>query len=57
MSAEFQGIERLDIVAARNAVPFYESVGYRRVDNETATIEDVDVEFVRMLRRLADAGG
>ena len=54
LSAQFQGIEKLDIVAARNAVPFYESVGYWRLDDEVTTIEDVDVVFVRMRKHLAD---
>jgi putative acetyltransferase len=54
LSAQFQGIERIDIVAARNAVPFYESVGYWRLDDEVTTIEDVDVVFVRMRKHLAD---
>jgi len=58
LSAEFQGIGELDVVAARNAVSFYESIGYRRIEDETATMGDVDVTFVRMRRRLAaDAGG
>lgn len=52
LSAEFQGILELDIIAAQNAVPFYESVGYWRLDDEVATIEDVDLDFVRMRRRL-----
>jgi len=52
LSAEFQGIVELDIIAARNAVPFYESVGYWQLDDEVATIEDVDLDFVRMRRRL-----
>jgi GNAT superfamily N-acetyltransferase len=52
LSAEFQGISELDIVAAQNAVPFYESVGYWQLDDEVATIEDVDLDFVRMRRRL-----
>ncbi|AQL42717.1 hypothetical protein BV210_08330 [Halorientalis sp. IM1011] len=55
LSAQFQGIEKLDIVAARNAVPFYESVGYWRLDDEVTTIEDVSVEFVRMRKHVADA--
>jgi len=56
LGAEFQGIVELDIVAAQNAVPFYESVGYWQLEDEVATIEDVDVDFVRMRRRLdADA--
>jgi len=45
LSARFQGIEEIDIVAARNAVPFYESVGYWRLDDEVTTIDDVDVAF------------
>ncbi|WP_299268898.1 GNAT family N-acetyltransferase [Halorientalis sp.] len=54
LSAQFQDIEQLDVVAARNAVPFYESVGYWQLDDEVTTIEDVDVVFVRMRKRLAD---
>jgi putative acetyltransferase len=54
LSAQFQGIETIDIVAARNAVPFYESVGYWRLDDEVTTIEDVDVVFVRMRKHVAD---
>jgi len=33
-------------------VSFYESIGYWRLDDEVATIDDVEVEFVRMRRRL-----
>ncbi|WP_193767603.1 GNAT family N-acetyltransferase [Halorientalis pallida] len=54
LSAQFQGIETIDIVAARNAVPFYESVGYWQLDDEVTTIEDVDVVFVRMRKHLDD---
>ncbi|WP_136716993.1 GNAT family N-acetyltransferase [Halorientalis salina] len=52
LSAEFQGVLELDIMAARNAVPFYRSVGYWRLDAEVTTIDDVDLEFVRMRKRL-----
>lgn len=55
LSAEFQGLVELDIVAAQNAVPFYESVGYWALDGEVTTIEDVDLEFVRMRKRLDQA--
>jgi putative acetyltransferase len=54
LSAQFQGIENIDIVAARNAVPFYESVGYWQLDDEVTTIEDVDVVFVRMRKHMVD---
>ncbi|SDF30664.1 GNAT family N-acetyltransferase [Halorientalis regularis] len=54
LSAQFQGIEQIDIVAARNAVQFYESVGYWQLDDEVTTIEDVSVEFVRMRKHVAD---
>jgi putative acetyltransferase len=52
LSAEFQGIVELDIIAAQNAVAFYQSVGYWQLEDEVATIEDVDLDFVRMRRRL-----
>ena len=52
LSAEFQGIVELDIIAAQNAVPFYQSVGYWQLEDEVATIEDVDLDFVRMRRQL-----
>ncbi|WP_246985068.1 GNAT family N-acetyltransferase [Halorientalis marina] len=52
LSAEFQGIVELDIIAAQNAVTFYQSVGYWQLEDEVATIEDVDLDFVRMRRRL-----
>ncbi|MFB6143448.1 MAG: GNAT family N-acetyltransferase [Halorientalis sp.] len=54
LSARFQGIEELDIVAARNAVPFYQSVGYWQLEDEVVTVEDVDVEFVRMRKDLTE---
>lgn len=54
LSAAFQDIAELDIVAARNAVDFYESVGYWRLDEEVTTIDDVDLELVRMRKRLDD---
>jgi GNAT superfamily N-acetyltransferase len=57
LSARFQGIEEIDIVAARNAVPFYESVGYWRLDDEVTTIDDVDVAFVRMRKHVDVDGG
>lgn len=53
LSAEFQGIHELDILAARNAVPFYESLGYWQLGDEVTTIDDVDLELVRMRKRLA----
>lgn len=53
MNARFRGIDELDVVSARNAVSFYRSVGYWELDEEVATIEDVDVEFVRMRKTLA----
>lgn len=52
LSAEFQGILELDVMAAQNAVPFYHSVGYWRLDDEVTTIEDVDLELVRMRKQL-----
>ena len=52
LSAEFQEIVELDVMAAKNAVPFYESVGYWRLDDEVTTIEDVDLELVRMRKDL-----
>jgi GNAT superfamily N-acetyltransferase len=52
LSAEFQGIEELDIMAAVNAVPFYKSVGYWELDDEQTTIGDVDMKFVRLRKHL-----
>jgi GNAT superfamily N-acetyltransferase len=52
LSAEFQEVERLDIMAAVNAVPFYESAGYWELEDEETTIEDVDMKFVRMRKQL-----
>ncbi|MFD1586565.1 GNAT family N-acetyltransferase [Halorientalis brevis] len=52
LSAEFQGIVELDVMAAKNAVAFYRSVGYWRLDDEVTTIEDVDLELVRMRKDL-----
>ncbi len=54
LSAQFHDIEDIDVVAARNAVPFYESVGYWQLDDEVTTIEDVDVVFVRMRKHIAE---
>jgi len=54
LSARFQGIDELDIVAARNAVGFYQSVGYWRLEDEVVTVEDVDVSFVRMRKDLRE---
>lgn len=53
-SARLRAITELDIVAARNAVGFYESLGYWRLDEEVTTIEDVEVEFVRMRKDLSE---
>lgn len=53
-SARVQGIAELDVVAARNAVGFYESLGYWRLDEEVTTIEDVEVEFVRTRKDLSE---
>ncbi len=55
LSAEFQEIVELDVMAAKNAVPFYRSVGYWRLDDEVTTIEDVDLELVRMRKQLDPA--
>jgi len=52
LSAEFEGSTELDVMAAKNAVPFYESVGYWELDDEVTTIEDVDLELVRMRKHL-----
>jgi N-acetylglutamate synthase-like GNAT family acetyltransferase len=52
LSAEFQEISELDVMAARNAVPFYKSVGYWQLDDEVTTIEDVDLELVHMRKDL-----
>jgi len=54
LSAKFQDIEVLDIMAAVNAVPFYKSVGYWELEDEVTTIEDVDLELVRMRKGLDD---
>jgi len=54
LSAKFQDIEVLDIMAAINAVPFYKSVGYWELEDEVTTIEDVDLELVRMRKGLDD---
>jgi putative acetyltransferase len=54
LSARFQEVPELDIMAAKNAVPFYRSVGYWRLDDEVTTIDDVDLELVRLRKRLDD---
>jgi putative acetyltransferase len=54
LSAEFQDIGTLTIMAALNAVPFYESVGYWNLEDEVTTIEDVDLELVKMRKNLDD---
>ena len=52
LSAEFQGVLELDVMAAQNAVQFYRSVGYWQLDDEVTTIEDVDLELVHMRKQL-----
>jgi ribosomal protein S18 acetylase RimI-like enzyme len=56
--AGMRDIDELDVVASLNAVPFYESLGYWRLDTEPRDIGGVDVDFTVMRKRLdADEPG
>ncbi len=55
MRARMRGIHELAVVASLNATAFYESLGYRQVDTETRSIDDVDIEFAEMSKRLDTA--
>lgn len=52
MSAAFDGCETLSVVSSLNAVPFYESLGYQRVENQSRTIDGVDIDFTLLRKDL-----
>jgi putative acetyltransferase len=54
-SARIVGCETLTAVAARNAVPFYERVGYTAVETQDRTIDGVELPFVCMRKDLDEA--
>jgi N-acetylglutamate synthase-like GNAT family acetyltransferase len=54
MSAAFDGCERLSVISSLNAVPFYESLGYDRVEKRSRTINGVDIEFTLLRKDLTD---
>lgn len=47
-SARFSGIDRLTVVSSVTAVPFYEALGFQRIDTREKAIEGVTLPFVTM---------
>jgi putative acetyltransferase len=54
MSAAFDGCTVLSVISSLNAVPFYESLGYDRVEDRSRTIDGVDIEFTLLRKDLTD---
>ncbi|MFB6189572.1 MAG: N-acetyltransferase family protein [Halapricum sp.] len=52
MSAAFADCETLSVVSSLNAVGFYESMGYARVEALSRTIDGVDIEFTLLRKDL-----
>ncbi|MUV89279.1 GNAT family N-acetyltransferase [Halapricum sp. CBA1109] len=52
MSAAVAGCTALSAVVSLNAVPFYETVGYERVEPCSRTIDGTELDFVRMRKQL-----
>ena len=50
--AGMRDIDELDVVASLNAVPFYESLGYWRLETETRDIGGVEIDFAVMRKHL-----
>jgi len=52
MSAAFDGCAQLAVVSSLNAVPFYETLGYDRIEQRSRTIDGVDIEFILLRKDL-----
>ena len=52
VSATLSGSETVAVIASRNAVEFYESLGYDRDESRIRSMTDQDLTFVRMVRTL-----
>lgn len=44
--ARMYGLSKLTVVSSKNAIGFYESAGFERVETRTRTIDDVDLAFI-----------
>lgn len=54
-AARGRGIDKLGLWASKNAVPFYEAAGYRRVTDHTVEFDDgVSGTVVEMIKHLDD---
>lgn len=54
MSAALAGCETLSAVVSLNAVPFYRQAGYRRREDRSRTIGDVELDFAFMRKDLSE---